>query len=68
MLIPNEWKSKRQVIVETFIKTGSVPETALIIYGDRKRSYVRTIIIQWKRFLREKEKASYELDEVQCNN
>lgn len=57
--IPDHWKSKRQIIVETYIRTGSMPATAEAIYGHRDVSYVRATIIQWKKLNREHEIVQY---------
>ncbi len=52
LIIPEHWKSKRQIIIETYLRMGSVPETAEALYGNRDVSYVRSIIIQWKQYIR----------------
>ena len=66
MQFPDAWKSRRQVIVETFMRTGSVPVTALILYGKRDNSFVRTVIIQWRQYVREQDLSSHRTDEGGC--
>ncbi len=54
-LIPEEWKSKRQRIIEAFMRTGSMSEAAQEVYGKRDVSYVRRIVIIWRRKVRDAE-------------
>jgi len=55
MLIPEDWKTKRQKIIEVYTLTKSVPDTAEEIYGRRNVSYVRTVVTKWRNFVREQE-------------
>ena len=55
LTIPEQWKSKRQRIVEAFCRTGSVPDAAEEVYGKRNVSYVRYVIITWKKISRKEE-------------
>jgi hypothetical protein len=63
-LIPDEWKSRRQLIVETYIRTQSVPDTSELLYGKRDSSFVRSVIIQWRTIVRKNDLSSHANDEA----
>jgi hypothetical protein len=54
MEIPPEWKSKRQIIIETYIQVRSVPIVAKRLkYASP--SFVRFVVSEYRKYLRNKD-------------